>query len=94
MQHVHMQQQAGGNDCGLFAIATATAICNGVDPATQQFSQGGMRQHLLQSFSKGMLLPFPSLSVPKRKPEVVFTERIHVYCTCRQPDDGPEDGAV
>ena len=28
LQHVHMQQQAGSNDCGLFALATATAISN------------------------------------------------------------------
>lgn len=26
------QKQSNGNDCGLFAIANATAIANGVDP--------------------------------------------------------------
>ena len=26
-EHVHIQQQVGINDCGLFALAKATALC-------------------------------------------------------------------
>lgn len=29
-----------------------------------------------------------SVKEDKKKQEIVFRERIHVYCTCRQPDDG------
>ncbi len=28
------QQQTGASDCGLFAIATATALCFGIPPST------------------------------------------------------------
>ena len=34
---VHIQQQTGGSDCGLFAIANATALCNGKNPGTLLF---------------------------------------------------------
>ena len=30
---VNCQAQQNGNDCGLFAIANATALCNGIDPS-------------------------------------------------------------
>ena len=49
VQQAHMQQQTGASDCGLFAIATATAICNGQKPENIQFDQIQMRQHLLTS---------------------------------------------
>ena len=88
VQYMHMQQQAGGSDRGLFALATATAICNGQDPTTLQFNQHRVRQHLLNSFETNMLLPFPSRKVAKSKQEVASTERIPVYCVCRLPDDG------
>ena len=29
---MHSQGQSGGNDCGLFAIATATSLCYGIPP--------------------------------------------------------------
>ena len=88
VQYMHMQDQGGGSDCGLFAIATATTICNGQDPAALQFDQSHMRQHLLNAFETNILMPFPSRKVAKRKPLIVFRERIHVYCVCRHPDDG------
>ena len=88
IQQPRMQQQTGGSDCGLFAVATATAICNGQKPETIRFDQTQMRQHLLKSLDEKLLLPFPSRKTSRRKQEILFRERIHVYCTCRQPDDG------
>ena len=52
-----MQEQSGASDCGLFAIATATAICNGQDHCMLEFDQFLMRK---QCFQKGAVLPFPS----------------------------------
>ncbi|KAL5517174.1 hypothetical protein EMCRGX_G002669 [Ephydatia muelleri] len=43
-----MQEQSGASDCGLFAIATATAICNGQDLCMLEFDQFLMQKHLLQ----------------------------------------------
>ena len=40
---VPMQKQRGGDDCGLYAIATATVLPFGVDPAVLTFQQDAMR---------------------------------------------------
>ena len=61
-----MQRQNGGNDCGLFAIAAATAFCNGVDPASVIFEQGKMHTHLIKAFKDSYLQFFPIHSL-KRK---------------------------
>ena len=60
LKHIKIQYQRGTNDCGLFAIATACAICNGHNPAELKFNQKCMRQHLLECLSNGTLIPFPS----------------------------------
>ena len=39
LKHVKMQYQIGASDCGLFAIASACAICNGENPAEIKFDQ-------------------------------------------------------
>ena len=69
-----MQEQSGISDCGLFAIATATAICNGQDLCILEFDQFLMRKHLLQCFQNGAVLPFPSQSIAARKLKVLKEE--------------------
>lgn len=39
------QKQKGKADCGLFAVAFATSLCDGVDPATVTYDQSKMRDH-------------------------------------------------
>ena len=41
-EHMNMQSQSGSDDCGLFAIATATALCEGQDPVLYAFDQQRM----------------------------------------------------
>ena len=53
------QQQQGAVDCGLFAIAFATSVAHGCDPATSEYIQAHMRMHLLRCFSQGTLVLFP-----------------------------------
>ena len=48
------QQQQGGSDCGVFAIATCTALAHGITPL---FNQEKMRQHLIQCFENSPLFP-------------------------------------
>ena len=43
-------KQAGVRDCGLFTIANAVAIANGVSPSTIKLNQTLMRIHLTQCF--------------------------------------------
>ncbi len=46
MTKVCVQEQIGGLDCGLFAIAFAVVLINGQDPAALTFDQGAARKHL------------------------------------------------
>lgn len=55
------QKQEGGNDCGLFAIAAATAIANGHDPSKMKFQQGSMRPHFISCIKNNRLQMFPTL---------------------------------
>ena len=59
----------GSNDCGLFAIAYATELAHGGDPAKVVYSQGEMRSHFIKCLENGILTPFP------RELELVRTER-------------------
>ena len=52
------QKQAGGRDCGLFAIAYATAISHGVDPTCMKMNQSTMRNHLSKCLKEGKLTLF------------------------------------
>ena len=51
-------KQKGVRDCGLFAIAFATAICF-KQALHGPFQQEAMRLHLVQCFERGVCLPFP-----------------------------------
>ena len=52
---MNVQRQEGGSDCGLFAIAFATALVNGIQPAQLNFHQDAMRRHLYNCLEKGEL---------------------------------------
>ena len=54
------QKQEGGKDCGVLAIAYATAIGHGVDPASIKLNQAAMRSHLIKYFEEENLYLFPS----------------------------------
>lgn len=59
---VNMQVQEGNVDCGLFAIAVATDLAYGNDPANVIFEQKKMRNHVLGNLESGSLQPFPRLT--------------------------------
>ena len=54
------QKQKGNVDCGLFAIATATAF--GKNPSKLQFIQEAMRPHLINCFTQKLMSIFPCKS--------------------------------
>ena len=58
----YMQKQRDGDDCGLFAIAAATALAFGVNPAEVTFQQDGMCAHLVKCFEEGHIQLFPTVS--------------------------------
>lgn len=53
------QKQKGTADCGLFAIANATAIAHGKNPSKLQFKQESMRAHLVHCFDCKQMSLFP-----------------------------------
>ena len=54
------QFQKGGSDCGLFAIAFATDLCHGNNPASYRYDQDKLRSHLLECLRLKKMTPFPS----------------------------------
>ena len=81
-----MQRQKGGADCGLLAIAIATALCYGEKPELIEIDQIKTREHLKSAFEQQQLTPFPSQKVFRAAP--TRKEKLNVYCYCRQIDDG------
>ena len=53
-----VKKQEGGDDCGVFSIAFATALAHHQNPVHVQFVQSTMRPHLLQCFEQQLLTPF------------------------------------
>ena len=53
INYCDVQWQSGGNNCGLFSIAFATAICAGSSPVSIIYDQSKMRQYLVQCFEGG-----------------------------------------
>ena len=69
IRKVNVQQQLfSTSDCGLFAVAYATEVCHGMDPAKANFNQNLMKDHLIDCLEAGIIRRFPQMSkVPKRK---------------------------
>ena len=61
------QLQEGTDNCGLFAIATATSLCFGIPPSTVLWNQKKMREHLRRCFESGKMSPFPGWDLPDRR---------------------------
>lgn len=57
---VQVQHQENLIDCGVFAIANATSLALGLNPARQLYIVHEMRPHLANMFRTGVLTPFPS----------------------------------
>jgi len=59
LKYVDVTMQNGSADCGLFAIAFATALINGCDPSQLFFDQAKMRHHLAKCIMAGKMSEFP-----------------------------------
>ncbi len=81
-----MYMQSGSCDCGLYAIANATAIANGDNPGSCRFYQEKMRLHLYHCLQAHNLQPFPHKKVGKGEETVKCTDDFAIYCHCRMPE--------
>ncbi|CAF2718166.1 unnamed protein product [Rotaria sp. Silwood2] len=57
-----VQQQVGGNDCGLFALAFVTSLCYGDIPSVLFYDQKSLRSHYVNCIENNEIQPFPSKS--------------------------------
>jgi len=53
------KQSAGGNNCGLFAVATCMALLLKQNPSEILFDEEKMRGHLFDCFEKNTITNFP-----------------------------------
>ena len=82
------QKQIGAHDCGLFAIANATALANGVDPATLKFQQAKMRKHLTLCL-ENKKLTFPHTeSDPTSHTKRTRKDTVSLHCLCHRYHPG------
>ena len=77
-------KSSGRAGCGLFAIAFASALLNGLHPGAYSFDQSLMRSHLLNCFERGEMELFPIIK-ERRVKKIKRIEEIIVYCSCRRP---------
>ena len=77
-----VQKQIGSADCGLFALAFATDLCQGLDPTTQRYDQALMRQHYVTCLESAKVTPFPKTI--RRVPCHVVENKtmVQIFCKC------------
>ena len=61
MELVPVSRQKGGVDCGVFAVAIATALAHQQNPALIEFAQSAMQPHLVACFESGQFSSFPTV---------------------------------
>ena len=81
-----VQMQAGGSDCGAFALAFATAICYGHSPGKFHFDQQRMRAHLIECLEKKQFTMFPIRKARRQGSKIKSSEIVPVHCICRMPE--------
>ena len=87
LKFVDVQMQCGTQDCGLFAIAFATALCLGKQPGQLTFHQDQMRSHLLRCLESQDMTMFPVKRERRSgyRLTVKGEQSYPVFCTCRLP---------
>ena len=80
---VPVQHQAGGSDCGLFAIAFAVALCFGLNPFKLSFQQHKMGDYLLHCLAENKFTNFPFNINPNWKKKKIITQKEKIFCSCR-----------
>ena len=78
-------KQSGAIDCGLYAIAIATALAYSLDPTTLVFRQD-LRPHLLHCIEKKKMEPFPIIKSRKAKGPTKLVV-IYLCPMCKKGDD-------
>lgn len=86
LNFMDVQMQCGGCDCGLFAIAFATALAFGEHPGQYVFDQQQMRRHLWKCLEQQKIEMFPVKKHRRSAAKVKTTDTVPVFCLCRMPE--------
>jgi Ulp1 protease family, C-terminal catalytic domain len=71
------QQKNGGVDCGVFAIAYAVDVCEGLDPGQRLYDYSQLRRHVVSCFRKQQLSPFPGRDTQRPAARVMKVTAIY-----------------
>lgn len=85
VKFVDMKKQHGSYDCGVYAIAYATALSYGQDPASHHYNQENMRTHLRSCVLARKLKVFPHKAI-SASGCFRSIEKVPVFCLCRMPE--------
>ena len=87
-----IQQQIGGHNCGLFAIAYCAALSQNLNPCCLECNQSMIRQALMKCLKSNDILTFLEDIViyRNRNFQVDIFSKIFIvlHCHCRMPNDG------
>ena len=80
------QQQNGGSDCGIYAIAFALHAALGDDVKVLEFDQPQIRAHLLNCFRKKELTRILTIKKCTGRSNHFPHQEIELYCSCLMPE--------
>ena len=79
LQFMNVHRQVGYDGCGLYSLAYATALCNGMDPTACIFDHEEMRPHFFKCImGSRVLTPFPILKQQRASPK---PKKVELSCT-------------
>jgi hypothetical protein len=77
-----------GNDCGVYSIANAVALCHGICPTDVQYKECEIRAHLQICLEQRKFTPFPSTHVPIPASQKSYGTLLEtLFCSCKMPED-------
>ena len=78
-------QQTNSVVCGLFAIAFATSLAFGEDPANVTYHSKKLRMHLIKCLDEKQMTCFPKSTEKRVLKCQSRLAAIEIYCKCRMP---------
>jgi len=88
---LNVAKQKGASDCGLFAIAFATALLHKQDPVNVVFSQEQMQSHLHACLENHRMDPFPVTCQRTVRRRCTRQITVQLYCLCKTAYVNGED---
>ena len=80
-----VQQQTNSVNCGLLAIAFATSLAFGEDPANVTYDSKKLRMHLIKYLDEKQMTCFPKSTEKRVLKCQSRLAAIELYCKCRMP---------